>query len=113
RQKDHGELPDVAVQTGVRELLACDGVRLTEDVQAVAGDGADDADAEPRAGERLPPHDLGRQASCSPSARTSSLNRLRSGSTSLNWRSSGRPPTLWCDLMLAAPVPPPDSTTSG
>ena len=28
-------------------------------------------------------------------------------------RSAGSPPTLWWDLMLAVPVPPPDSTTSG
>ena len=39
-----------------------------------------------------------------PTRRTSSLNSARSGSTSENCRSSGRPPTLWCDLMLAVPV---------
>ena len=70
--------------------------------------------AEARAGERLPPDDLRRagQARRRP-ARTSSLNSVRSGSTSSNFRSSGSPPTLWWDLMLAVPVPPPDSTTSG
>ena len=31
----------------------------------------------------------------------------------LELRSSGRPPTLWWDLMLEVPAPPPDSTTSG
>ena len=51
--------------------------------------------------------------SSKPTWRTSSLNRVRSGSTSVNFKSSGRPPTLWCDLILAVPVPPPDSTTSG
>ncbi len=51
--------------------------------------------------------------SSAPSSRTSSLNSVRSGSTSSNFRSSGSPPTLWCDLMVAVPVPPPDSTTSG
>src|SRR3954447_157624 len=50
--------------------------------------------------------------SSAPTARTSSLNSARSGSTSSNSRSSGRPPTLWCDLIVAAPVPPPDSITS-
>ena len=40
--------------------------------------------------------------SCSPSLRTSSLNRSRSGSMSLKPRSSGRPPTLWCSLIVAA-----------
>ena len=50
--------------------------------------------------------------SSAPTARTSSLNSARSGSTRSNSRSSGRPPTLWCDLIVAAPVPPPDSMTS-
>ncbi|COW01047.1 Uncharacterised protein [Mycobacterium tuberculosis] len=31
----------------------------------------------------------------------------------MNFRSSGRPPTLWWLLMFAVPLPPPDSTTSG
>ena len=40
--------------------------------------------------------------SCSPSLRTSSLNRSRSGSISSKPSSAGRPPTLWCSLILAA-----------
>ena len=40
--------------------------------------------------------------SCRPSVRTSSLNRSRSGSISSKARSSGRPPTLWCSLIVAA-----------
>mmetsp|Transcript_24890 Transcript_24890/g.41612 ORF Transcript_24890/g.41612 Transcript_24890/m.41612 type:complete len:287 (+) Transcript_24890:501-1361(+) len=35
-----------------------------------------------------------------PILRTSSLKRNRSGSASSNPRSLGRPPTLWCDLMV-------------
>src|SRR6186713_3351129 len=35
-------------------------------------------------------------------ARTSSLNSIRSGSTRSSPRSSGRPPTLWCDLPVSA-----------
>ena len=50
--------------------------------------------------------------SSSPTWRTSSLKRLRSGSTSSKDKSSGRPPTLWWLLMLAA-WPEPDSMTSG
>jgi hypothetical protein len=50
--------------------------------------------------------------SSSPTRRTSSLNSQRSGSTSSNSMSSGSPPTLWCDLIVAA-VPCPDSMTSG
>ena len=40
--------------------------------------------------------------SCRPSARTSSLNRSRSGSISSKAKSSGSPPTLWCSLIVAA-----------
>ena len=48
-----------------------------------------------------------------PTSRTSSLNNERRGSIKVKSKSSGRPPTLWCDFMFAVPVPPPDSTTSG
>ena len=40
--------------------------------------------------------------SSSPTTRTSSLKSMRSGSTRSKSMSSGRPPTLWCDLILAA-----------
>ena len=50
--------------------------------------------------------------SSSPTARTSSLNRSRSGSTNSRRMSAGRPPTLWWLLMRAASRVP-DSITSG
>src|SRR6267143_643342 len=37
-----------------------------------------------------------------PSSRTSSLKSSRRGSRSFRCRVSGRPPTLWCDLMVCA-----------
>ena len=81
------------------QLLAGDRVGLAQDVEPLAGDLADDPDAEAGAGERLPPDDLlGQARARSPTARTSSLNSVRSGSTSSNCRSSGRPPTLWWRL---------------
>ena len=40
--------------------------------------------------------------SASPTARTSSLNSMRSGSMSRNVMSAGRPPTLWCVLIVRA-----------
>ena len=59
--------------------------------------------ARPGPGERVPPDDLlGQARAARPSWRTSSLNRSRSGSISSNSRSSGRPPTLWCSLIVAA-----------
>jgi len=52
--------------------------------------------------------------SSAPSSRTSSLNSSRSGSTSLRFIFSGRPPTLWCDLIVAeGPLCDTDSITSG
>ena len=53
--------------------------------------------------------------SSAPSSRTSSLNRQRNGSSSLNFIFSGKPPTLWWLLISAAGLPPigTDSMTSG
>ena len=60
-QQHHRHLPDVAVQAGAGQLLAGDGVGLAQDVEPLAGDLADDPDAQARPGERLAPDDLGRQ----------------------------------------------------
>ena len=49
-----------------------------------------------------------------PTARTSSLNSSRSGSTSVKRMRSGRPPTLWWLLIVAdGPRTDTDSMTSG
>ena len=55
------------------------------------------------------------QAELAASARTSSLNNSRSGSTSVMFMRAGRPPTLWCDLMVTEgpPVNETLSITSG
>ncbi len=47
-----------------------------------------------------------------PTFRTSSLYRSRSGSTRQSFMISGRPPTLWCDLITARSSSP-DSIQSG
>ena len=49
-QKHDRALPDVAVETGLGEFLAGDGVGLAQQVEALLGDLADDADAETRTG---------------------------------------------------------------
>jgi len=102
--------PNLLYRVRPRERGAARFAQLEE---ALARHRAHDADREARAGERVA-HDIavGRPRSA-PTARTSSLNSARSGSTRENCRSSGRPPTLWWLLMFAVPVPPPDSTTSG
>jgi hypothetical protein len=43
-QQHDRELPDVAVEAGVGELLPRDGVRLAQDLQPLARDLADDPD---------------------------------------------------------------------
>ena len=50
-----------------------------------------------------------------PTLRTSSLNIILSGSTTFNFMKSGKPPTLWCDLIVAEgpPVAETLSITSG
>ena len=73
----------------------------------------DDPDRQAGAGERVAPHHVLRQAQRGAHSPHLVLEQVRSGSTSSNSRSSGRPPTLWWLLMFAVPVPPPDSTTSG
>ena len=112
-QQHHRALPDLLVQARGRQFLAGDRVGAPQRVQPVRGDFADDPDAKPGPGKGWRATISSGRPSSRPTARTSSLNSSRSGSTSLNFRSSGRPPTLWWLLMFAAPVPPPDSTTSG
>ena len=51
-------LPDLAVQPGAPDLLDHDRVGLLQDLDALGRDRADDAHREPRARERLAPHDL-------------------------------------------------------
>src|ERR1700754_1948341 len=60
-QQHYGELPDVAVESGLRQFVAGDRVGAAQDVQPIPRDGADDADGETGAGERVPPDDLCRQ----------------------------------------------------
>ena len=55
-------LPDLAGETGLRELLAEDRIGLAHGLEPVARDRADAADAETGAGERLTIHHLIRQA---------------------------------------------------
>jgi hypothetical protein len=57
RQKHDRALPDLLVETGGGEFGASNRIRLPKQLQAVAGDLADNADAEAWPGERLAAHD--------------------------------------------------------
>ena len=56
-EQHDGALPDLGVEAGGGQLGAHDRVRLAQQLEPVAGDLADDADAEARPRERLAPHD--------------------------------------------------------
>ena len=56
-EQHHRELPDVAVEAGLRELLAGDRVGRPQRVEPVRGHVPDDPDPEAGSGERLAPHD--------------------------------------------------------
>jgi len=62
RQQHHGTLPDLAVESRRCQLLPHDRVGGPQRLQPVRGHLTDDPDTEPGARERLPVHDLLRQA---------------------------------------------------
>ena len=97
------------------DLLDVDLFGEPQDVELVRRDLARAADRDAGPGERMAADEgLGRPSS-RPSTRTSSLNSSRSGSTSFTRMRSGRPPTLWCDLIVTDGPPVNDtlSITSG
>ena len=114
----HEILPDACLsRPGGGDFLAEDGVRLAQDIELFAVDLRPDVrTAKARAGERLAVDHARRAgpAPCRP-ARTSSLNsiahRLDDGAQSQIF--SGRPPTLWWDLITLVPSTPKLSITSG
>ena len=61
-KQHHGALPNVAIQSRGGKLCPGNGVGLLQNVDALLSHLADDADAKPRPGEWLAPHDLSWQA---------------------------------------------------
>src|SRR5665647_2529381 len=61
--------------------------------------------ARPGPGNRWRPTKISGRPSSRPSTLTSSLNNSRKGSTSFMFMRAGRPPTLWCDLMVTEGPP--------
>ena len=115
RQQHREGLPDVVVEAGAADFLDEDVVGEAQDVELLARDLARAADGEAGPGERMAADEGPGRPSSRPSARTSSLNSSRSGSTSFMFMRAGRPPTLWCDLMVTEGPPVNDtlSITSG
>ena len=88
-------------------------VGLAQHVEALLGGlAADDADREARPRERLAPDEALGQAELGADGADLVLEQRAQRLDELELRSSGSPPTLWWDLIVAAPVPPPDSITS-
>src|ERR1700738_1696566 len=98
RQQHRKGLPDVVIEPRAPDLFDEDLVGKPQDVELLARDLARATDRKTRA-----------------RARTSSLNSSRKGSTSFMFIRSGKPPTLWCDLMVTdgPPVNETLSITSG
>ena len=86
-QQDREGLPDLVVEAGFADFVQVDGVGLAQHVELLARDLAGQADRQAGPRERV----AAASWAC-PSA--SSLNNSRSGSTSLSFMRSGRPPTL-------------------
>ncbi len=91
-RQEHGEgLADLPFQPGGPELFEEDRVGLAEDVEPLAGHLAQAAHRQAGAGERVAPDQSSGRPSSSPSRRTSSLNRSRSGSISSKPELGGQP----------------------
>ena len=61
-EENYRALPNGSVQACRRKLFARNGICLTQDLEAIAGDLTDDADTESGTGERLASDDLFGQA---------------------------------------------------
>jgi len=90
------------LKVGGDQFFEHDLIGVAKNAEALGRDVAQDADGQPGAGEGCRQTICSGRPSTSPTWRTSSLNNSRSGSTSSNPSCSGNPPTLWCNLMLAA-----------
>ena len=92
----------LVVETRRADLFVDDGVGLAQHVEALVRDLAEAAHGQARA--RGTDGARARRAACRaprPTRRTSSLKSSRSGSMSLSFMRSGRPPTLWWLLITA------------
>ena len=101
RQEHRKGLPDRVVEPGLADLVEIDRVGLAQDVELFARDRARARGSRgPGPGNGCRPTNASGRPSSRPSARTSSLKSMRSGSTRRMFMRSGSPPTLWCDLMV-------------
>ena len=106
-RQQHGEgLPDRVVEAAACGSRRGRSRRPGAGREPLAGDLAQAADGEAGAGEGVAPDEARRAGPArGRAARTSSLKSSRSGSTSLSFMRSGRPPTLWW-LLIVARGPP-------
>lgn len=115
RQEDGEGLAGLVVPAGVVQLLDEDGVGLAQDVGVLLLHLAEDAHAQARPREGVTVDHVVGQAELDAELAHLVLEQLAQHSTSLSFMVSGRPPTLWCDLITCAlPVlAAADSITSG
>ena len=115
RQKHREGLPDSVVETGGSEFLNEDHVGAAQHVELIWVTSPGTRMASPGPGKGWRPTILVDRPNSRPGTRTSCLNSSRSGSTSARFMRSGRPPTLWWDLMVTDGPPEKEtgSMTSG
>ena len=112
RQGARPALPDVTVKTGLGKLLASDGVGLAKQIQTLLGDLADDADAEPGQGT-ADADDFVRQSKLGTDGTNLILEQGTQWLDELELDVVRQATHIVVRLDVAAPSPPPDSTTSG
>ncbi len=99
--REGGEvLPDLAVQSCFLDFIPQDRIRFPDDFQLLLRHFTDHANPQPGPGKGWRQTISRGSPSSSPTLRTSSLNKVLTGSTRSICISSGKPPTLWWDLMV-------------
>ena len=97
-QQHRKGLPNFVIKAAFADFVEINDVGGAQDFEFFAGHFARNTDREPRPGKGMTAdkgrRHLRRKRPTRPSARTSSLNNSRNGSTSLSFIVAGNPPTL-------------------
>jgi len=97
-EEDAEGLADLVVEAGDADFLDDDGVGPAEDVEALAGDIAGDADGQAGAGERMAADEVARQAEGFADGADFVLEEVAERFDQFEAEFGGRPPTLWCGV---------------
>ena len=114
RKQDDPCLPNLVVKSPFFQPCDKNGIGFLENRDFLRGDLSEYPDSQSGPGKGCLLRNSCFKPRAFPTRRTSSLKRGLSGSTIFRFIFSGKPPTLWCDLMVAeGPLTDTDSITSG